>query len=289
MLITSDYVAPETLAEALDLMARYGEDARPLAGGQSLVVLLRTGLVAPEVLVDLKRIRELEGISRDDGWLSVGATTTYRAVARDAGVREGWSILAEAAGAVGSIHIRNRGTLGGSVAQADPVGDATVALLALDGLVDVASARGRRTVGVADFDVGAYATVLEPDEIVTALRVPPVPPDSTTAYLRLSLREGEFPLTQAAVRLTWRDGAIADARVAAGGVGEIPVRLDGAETALLGSSADAAAIERAVDACRNQIEPLADARGGIEWRRDVAVATLRRALLRAARRREKAA
>jgi carbon-monoxide dehydrogenase medium subunit len=289
MLIAADYAAPETLAEALDLMARYGEDARPLAGGQSLVILLRAGLVAPEILVDLKRIPELLGIGLDDGWLTVGATTTYRAVARDAVVREGWSILAEAAGAVGSIHIRNRGTLGGSVAQADPVGDATVALLALDGVVDVASAAGRRTVAVDDFDIGAYTTALDPSEIVTALRVPPVPAGSTSAYLRLSLREGEFPLTQAAVRLTWRDGTIADARVAAGGIGEVPARLRAAETTLVGTSADRAAIERAVEACLDGIEPLADARGGAEWRRDVAVVTLRRALGHASRQRERAA
>jgi carbon-monoxide dehydrogenase medium subunit len=282
-MITAAYYAPRSLDEALALLARHGDGARPLAGGQSLTILLRHGFVAPEVLVDLKRIAGLEEIAVADGRLTVGATATYRRVAGDERVRAGWPLLAEAVGSVGSIHIRNRGTLGGSVAHADPAGDSTVALLALDGVVEVAATSGQRSVPIDEFEVEAHTTVLDPTELVTAIRVPAPPPGSTWAYLRFSRREGEFPIAQVAVRTTWVDDRVADVRVAAGGAGDVPHRLRDAEAALVGSPVDEASIERAVEAARPAVQPLVDVRGSGEWRRDVVLAILGRALRRAAR------
>ena len=261
-----DYQRPGSIAEVLDALDQYGDGARTLAGGQSLLVLLRQRLVSPEVVVDLKAVPELGELAAGPGGLRVGATVTYRQVATSPVVREGWPLLARAAKAVGSMHIRERGTIGGAVAHSDPAGDVPVALMALGAMVVVRSRAGERRIPADSFPTGMFATQLRLGEIVVAVEVPPQPAGATAGYERFLLREGEFPLTQAAVRLEWEDQRCTAARVVVGGGFDRPARLAEVEDWMAGMSADAWQHEEFVARVERTVHPYADIRGSAEWK-----------------------
>ena len=260
-----EYVAPATLADAC--RALEGDGAQCLAGGQSLVAMMNLGLAAPQRLVSLRRVSELRGIAKTpDGGLRVGAMTTHAELTRLESDVPGAMLLAQAARVVAYPAIRNRGTIGGSVALADPAADYPVALVAADATIELASAAGKRDVRARDFFRGMFDTALAPGEIVAGIRIPPRAAGGT-AFEKLSLVAGDFAILSVAA-IVARDTA-----VAIGGYAMRPMLLTGAATD--------AEIVRQLEACG---EPPSDHRASAAYRRRVAPALVRRAIDAAARR-----
>jgi carbon-monoxide dehydrogenase medium subunit len=280
-----DYRAPDDLDGVFDLLASHGSDARLLAGGQSLLVLLRQRLIAPTVLVDLKRVPELAFLDAGPSGLAVGATIRHAQLAADPRIRAGWPLVAAAAGSIGSLHIRNRGTIGGSLAHADPAADLIVALIASDGRVEARTRASARSHQAVDVPTGVFETCLGPGSVLTRIEVPIQPRAATVGYARFALRDGEFPMCQAAVRLTWAGRRCTDARVAVGGAAERPIRLPATEAvlaALDGAARDVEAVlDAAASAAAQEVRPFADVRGSAAWKRRVVAAMVRRAVAEA--------
>lgn len=273
-----DYVAPTSIEEVTALLSSHGSDAKILAGGQSLVILLRQRLVAPTVVVSLSGVEALRGITGSDGGLQIGAMTTYSDVSRSAMVHRVAPMLATAAGSVGSRHIRNRGTVGGSLAHADPAGDVPVALLALDASITLAGPGSTRTCAANDWFTGLFEVAMSDEEVVTGVTVPRPPETASHGYHRFSYREGEYPMIVAAAVLGWDDGRCASARVAMGGVGAHPQLFPAVEDRLVGSVVNSGDIEAAAAIADELMDPPADVRGSTGWKRKVAVEFMRRAL-----------
>jgi CO/xanthine dehydrogenase FAD-binding subunit len=220
-----EYAAPASVDEALGLL---GDDARVLAGGQSLVPLLNFRLARPERLVDINGLSELAYLRASDGRLRIGALTRQAALERSPLVAERWPLLAQAIRLVGHPQIRNRGTVGGSIAHADPAAELPVAFSALDARLHAASGRGTRTIAAGDFFLGPLTTALEPDELLTEIEVPPLPDGARTAFVEHARTHGDFAIAGAAVVVA--PGA--DARIALLGAGPAPLRAGDAERAL---------------------------------------------------------
>src|SRR5919199_1421027 len=185
-----DYFRPESLAEAVELLSQYGEDARPLAGGQSLIPLMKLRVANPTVLVDLNRLPGLDYVERRNGTLALGALARHADVEAAAAVRAALPIMLDAARVVGDAQVRNLGTVAGALAEADPGGDWGPVLLALNGEVQCQGPRGERTIAAADLFADYFTTTLEPTELITEIRVPAPPANSGGAYLKLGRRAG---------------------------------------------------------------------------------------------------
>ena len=278
------YHDPRSADEALQLLATHGEDGKVLAGGQSLVPLLNFRLAGPEHLIDLNRIGSLAGIRRSDGKLTIGAMTRQAALERSGIVREHWPLLTEALSYVAHAQIRNRGTVGGSVAHADPAAELPVAFLALDAAVTAASAaRGERRIPVSELFVTHLTTALEPDELLTSIEVDPLPERTGHSFVEFARRHGDFALGGAAVLVTVDEaGSCTGARIALLGAAPTPVRAAAAEAALAGSKLDDAAAESAAAAAIKDIDPTGDIHGSAEYRRELCGVMVRRAILAAA-------
>jgi len=271
-----DFVAPTSVDQALRWLGEHGDGAALLAGGQSYMILLRQGLVAPEVVIGLKRVRELAGIERRDGGLRLGSMVTYRAAAAADMVTAVAPVLATAAGSVGSVHIRNLGTLGGSLCHADPAGDVPTVLLTLDATLGTLRPGGdAATYPADDFFRGLFETRLADDELLARIDVPAQPAGATFGYRRFQVREGEYPLAVAACRLGWEAGRCTGARVAVGGGGEHPMRLPELERALDGTPADEVPAAAAADEPFAALHPAADVRGSERWKRRVLTSLVR--------------
>jgi CO/xanthine dehydrogenase FAD-binding subunit len=221
-----DYAAPRSLDEALGLL---GEDAKPLAGGQSLVPFLNFRLARPELLVDVNGLSELAGIGRDDGALRIGALTRQSELERSELVAAGWPLLTKAVRYVGHPQIRNRGTVGGSVAHADPAAELPVALAALDARFVARSPRGRRTLTAGELFLGPLTTALEPDELLVEIEVPPMPDGAASAFVEHARTAGDFAIAGAAAVVA----PAQHAAVALLGAGPTPLRAPDAERALV--------------------------------------------------------
>lgn len=272
--------APDTLDDAVRLLAA-DEDARPLAGGQTLVAMLNADLLNPSQLVSLHRIAALKGIERrSDGSLRVGAMTTHAELARSEVLRGTHRLLAEAAGRIGHEAIRNRGTLGGAVAHADPSADYPPALVALDALIEAVGPMGKREIPAAEFFQGFLTTALGPSEIVAAIILPPGHAPARTHYEKFARVEGDFATVSVAVAL-WT-GAV---RVALGGVGSVPVRSAEAEAKLNAGSLSDSAIDAAGALLLAASDPIDDVRGSANYRRLLIPRLVKRAI-RAAEARE---
>ena len=281
-----DYVAPRTVAEAVDHLARHGRDARVLAGGQSLVRLMNTRLATPAVVVDINRVEGLDAIAVENGSVRIGALARQRAAELSDVVRTAAPLFAEAGTHVAHPSVRRRGTVVGSIAFADPSAELPAALLALDGEAIVSGPDGERTVAAADLFTGAFATSLAPGELITAVRVPrETAPRSGSAWVEVSRRHGDLPVCGAGAVVTLDDGgAIASARVALCGVGATPVRATAVEEALTGTEPADEAISRAADRAGRDLDPPSDPHGSADFRRHVAVVMTRRSVQRAAER-----
>lgn len=279
------YYAPATLEEALALLENWGNEAAVVAGGQEVVPLLTAGRIAPRVLVDLRRLDTLTGITEEPETLRLGARVTHREIASSPVVRGRWSLLAQAAAAIGGgIQVQNRGTLGGALCTAHPAYDYAPCLVALEAVVVLASARARRCLPVRTFLIGAGRTARRPDELLLEIRIPAPPPQATAAYRKLRAVWGGPGLVNAACMVRLEGGHLADIQLTVGAVEEVPVvvSLDH----IKGAPADAvpeAAAEAAQDCVRHPIE---DAAASAAYRRAMAGVMARRAVAAALQARE---
>jgi carbon-monoxide dehydrogenase medium subunit len=276
------YLEPETVDEALDLLAEHGDAAKVLAGGQSLLILMRERLVDIDALVGLKAIPALREIDVNGG-LRVGAMVTHSAVEHDERIAARWPLLQAAEAAVSTLQVRNRGTLCGNVAHAFPTADPPAALVASDGVVHLASRTGgEREIPAEDFFVGVMQTAAGPEELVTAVSLPAQPDGARTAYLKYAIRPLDFAIVSVAVRLVLGDdGAIADARIGLAGAASHTLRATEAERVLVGEPPSPELLQRAGQAAARQCEPLADVDGTPDYKRRVTGVYTARALARA--------
>jgi carbon-monoxide dehydrogenase medium subunit len=276
-----DYVVAHSFAEALAALAAGGADAKVLAGGQSLVPLMNFRLARPSLLVDLNRVPELAYIRTAEGGVAIGAMTRQARIEHSAELAGSQPLLVEATGWVGHIAIRSRGTLGGSLAHADPAAELPAVAVCLDAELTVASSRGRRTIAAADFFQGVLTTAMEGDEILEEVWFPPRQPLTGQAWLEFARRHGDFAIVGVAVSLRLRnDGdrdAFADARIVLAGVGDRPVRAREAETVLIGGTAAERAAAAAC-AARDAVEPEPDIHASGEYRKHLVAVLTERAI-----------
>jgi carbon-monoxide dehydrogenase medium subunit len=273
------YADPRSVDEALALLAEHGDDAKLLAGGQSLVPLLNLRLVRPAVIIDLNRVDGLDGLTLDGDLLRVGAMTRQRRLEKDAGVRARLPLLVEALGFVGHPPIRNRGTIGGSLAHADPAAELPALLVGLGGEVVARGRGGERVIDGAAFFRDLMTTALRPDEILTEVRLRLPSPAAGWAFLEIARRHGDFALAGVAVVVEpGPDRTVREARISLFGVGPTPVRARAAERELAGQAPTAERLRRAAEIVSETLRPDADLHATAEYRRQVGGVLTRRAL-----------
>lgn len=276
------YHSPTSLAETLDLLASLtaeDTDARVLAGGQSIMPMLNLRLAQPEDVVDVNNVPELTGVTTSNGDLSLGAMLRQRTAERSDEVAQASPLLADALPWIGHVQIRNRGTIGGSLAHADPAAEIPTVALALDAMLTLATAEGERNVAATDFFNGYLDTAIEPGELLTRVRLPRPSPHTGTAFMEVSRRYGDFALVGLAVSLDVSDdGTIDDPRLALLGVGSTPVRASAAEDVLRGAEPGPDTFDAAATAVKEQLDPPTDLHASTEYRRHVAGVLTTRAL-----------
>jgi carbon-monoxide dehydrogenase medium subunit len=278
-----EYFDPKTLEEAVSLLQKHGEDAKILAGGQSLMPLLSMRMARPEALIDLSRVRELEYIRETDGALAIGAMTSKREVERSELVQRRQPLLHAATVLVAHPQIRNRGTVGGSMAHADPAAEYPAVALVLDAELRAVGPDGERTIGAEDFFQSYLTTALQPAEVLTEVRFPVLADGAGWAFREVSRRQGDFAMAGAAVTLSAEDsGRCKAARIVLFGVGPTPIRARGAEQMLVGEALGEAILEAAGRRASDDLdEPLSDVHASAEFRRHLARVLTRRALAEA--------
>jgi len=280
-----EYHAPSTLQEALSLLGQYGDDAKVLAGSQSLVPLMKLRLAQPAHVVDLRKVDGLVGVRDVGGTLHVGAMTTHGALASDPIFRAKLPMAAEAANLIGDAQVRNLGTIGGSLAHADPAADWPAVLAALDASVVVAGKRGERTLKVLDLIVGPLTTALEPGEILTQVRIPLPPVHTAGAYEKLPNPASRFAIVGVAAEVSLDGrGGVAWSRIALTGLAPKVTRATAVEQALQGKPADPGSIKSAAARAADGIDLRADLIGSAAYKAQLASVYVERAVLRAASR-----
>ena len=274
-----DYVTPRTFEEAVSLKAEHGDEAILLAGGQSLIPLLALRFASPSVLVDLNRVDELAYLREDEGSVHVGAMTRQSAVEESAGLLERLPVLADALPLIGHRTIRNRGTVGGSVAHADPAAEWPALALALGATMEVTGPNGTRTLEAVEFFHGPMTNALEPDEVLREVRFRLPEPGTGSAFVEHARRYGDFALAGTATMIGIdRDGLVSTARIALLGVGGTPVRATEAERQLEGQPLNDASIGAAAATCRETAQPPSDIHGSSEYRHHLVGVLVGRAL-----------
>ncbi len=276
-----DYVRPSTVDEAVQALATAGEDAKVLAGGQSLLPVLRMRLAAPTTLIDLGRVAELRGVREEGDELVIGAMTTHYDVQRDALVATHAALLKEATDTVADPQIRHRGTLGGAIAHADPAGDLLAPVLALDASLVVAGPSGRRTVPAAEFFRDLFTTALAPDELLVEVRIPKHT-GWRAHYEKFNRVAQAWSMVAVAVTVRTEAGVIEEARVALTNMGSTPIRASGVESALVGVAASAESIAAAASHAAEGTNPPVDSNADVEYRRHLAEVLTGRAIAAAA-------
>jgi carbon-monoxide dehydrogenase medium subunit len=277
-----EYHRPATLQDAVALLGRLGAEAKVLAGGQSLIPLMKLRLASPRHVVDLNRIPGLGAIVERDGALVIGALVRESELEGSDVVRRRFPILADACQVIADPVVRNLATVGGNLAHGDPANDHPAAMLALEAEVVAVGPHGTRRVPVAGFFTGPLATALGPGEILTEIRVPLPPPRTGGAYLKMERKVGDFATAGVGIQLTLgADGAVARAGIGLTNVGATPIKAQRAEGLLRGRRADDAAIREAARAAADESDPAADLRGSVEYKRDLVRVLTARALRRA--------
>jgi len=272
---------PESIPEAIDALGGGDGEARLIAGGTALVPMIRLGLIKPERVISLHRVRALSELTADGGALHLGAMLTMSEISRGPGIRAGWPLLADAAGCVATPALRNSATLGGNLGYAEAASDPAPALLCLDAEVRIAGPRGERSQPLSRFFTGFYETALEPGEILTGVRVPACPAGARSGYVKFCSRSVEDrPLVGVAalVVLGPRAGRCQEVRVALGGVAPTAIRAARAESTLLAGGLDDGAIRAAADAAAADADPLSDLMGSADYRREMVRVWVRRLL-----------
>jgi carbon-monoxide dehydrogenase medium subunit len=276
-----EYHRPETLEEALDLLDRLGEEAKVLAGGQSLIPLLKLRLASPAHLVDVNRIPGLDGIEESGGSLRIGALVRHNALVASDVIAAGFPTIAAAAPQIADPIVRNMGTIGGSLSHADPAGDLGSVMLALQASVVLKSKNGERELAMADFLVDAFTSAVEPGELLTEVRVPAPSPRSGGTYLKLERKVGDFATVGVAVALTLSNGSIGRAGIGLTGVGLKNIQASDAEASLAGREPTDEAFAEAGRLAAQAANPVSDVRGSEEYKRHIVDVFVRRGLARA--------
>lgn len=276
-----DYVAPTTAEEALARLIDAGEDAKVIAGGQSLLPVLRMRLNAPALVVDLGKVESLRGIRDEGDTLSIGAMTTYQMLLDDPAVHEHLLLLAKATETIADPQIRHRGTIGGALAHADPAGDLGATALALEAELVILGGSGRRTVPAGEFFTGLFETAIGEDELLTELRFPKRT-GWGAQYEKFVRVSHQWSIVAVAATVKAEAGTIAQARVGLTNMGDRPLRATSVEEALVGQPATEAAVRSAVESVAEGTNPPSDLNGDAEYRRAIAPVLARRAVLAAA-------
>jgi len=277
-----EYHDPTSVNEALELLRRYGPEAKILAGGQSLIALLNFRLSAPAALIDLNRVAELSYLKHENGTLRFGSMLRQRAIEFSPLVLQRLPLLAEATRLFGHRPTRTRGTIGGSLAHADPAAEYPTVITALDGELVIRGSLGERVVRAHDFFQGVMSTALGPDEILVEVRLAEAPPDSGCAFEEFSRRHGDFAIAGVAAMVVVDGARCRMARLAAAGVGPIPMRLRAAEEILEREGLSERAINDAAASAAEIVEPAGDLHASADFRRHLTRVLTRRALARAA-------
>jgi aerobic carbon-monoxide dehydrogenase medium subunit len=277
-----DYVRPSSVGDAVSALAGGGEDAKVIAGGQSLLPLLRLRLAYPELLVDIGGLDELRGVSDSGDHLLIGARTTHYQVVHDPLISEHCGLLAQAASTVADPAVRHRGTLGGSLAHADPAGDLPAVILALDATMIATGPAGSREIPAGEFFVDYLTTALEPGEILTGIRVPKLGADWGYRYEKFHRTAQAWAIVGVAALVRRSDGHVAEARVGLTNMGSVPIRAAAVETAAAGAPASPEALRDAAAGAAEGTQPPADLHGAPDYRRHLARVLTGRALEAAA-------
>lgn len=274
-----EYLQPSSIQEAIALLAQYGDEAKALAGGQTLIPMLWQRLLTPQYLVSLRGIKELETIERDgQGNLLIGACATHRQVEASPLVQEGWPVLAETIRNVAAPQIRNLGTLAGDLCHSDYGADPPATLLALDARVRIVGPGQDRWVPMDEFFVDLYTTALGAADLLAQIQVPPIPPGARAAYVKYCLRAMDPAIVGVAAVLVVEDGLCREARIGINGAATVPIRTSAAEEALKGRPLDQAILNEAAALAQEQARPMSDSHASAEYRRKMVGVFVKRAL-----------
>ena len=284
---TFEYHVPATIDEATALLARLGEDAKVLSGGQSLIPLMKLRLASPRHIVDINGLQGLGSIREADGYLRIGALVRECELEESDVVRSRYPLLRDTCKVIADPLVRNLATVGGNLAHGDPANDHPATMLALGAQVVAVGTRGERTIAIDSFFTGPFETALRPDELLVEIRIPIPPPRSGGAYFKLERKVGDFATAAVAAQLTLgADGTCAQVGIGLTNVGLTPIKATRAETALSGQRPEVAAIKQAAELAAAAAEPTDDLRGPAEYKRDLIRVLTARALRRAVERAE---
>jgi carbon-monoxide dehydrogenase medium subunit len=283
-----DYLRPQTVPEALAMLQKHGDDAKILSGGQSLIPMMKFRLARPAVLIDINRIQGLSYIKEDGGFLKIGGLTREADVEASELIRSKYPLLMDTARVIADPQVRNMATVGGNLAHGDPANDHPATMVAFGAQVVATGSKGERVIPIDEFFVSIFTTALQPDEILTEIRIPIPPAKSGGAYFKLERKVGDFATAAAAVQLTL-DGAgtVQKVGIALTNVGPIPIKARKAEDFLRGKKPDAATIAQAAKLAGDQAEPSADLRGPVEYKVGLSRELAKRALTLAVERASK--
>jgi carbon-monoxide dehydrogenase medium subunit len=278
-----DYVAPQTLDEAISELSRYRDSAKVLAGGTDLINLIRTKVIRPRCVVDIGNIPGLGALEYDDkGTLSIGTLVTIRSLEMSASVKAAHAVIAQAASQIGSMAVRNVGTLGGNLCHASPAADTAPCLMALGAMVRIVGPAGERSVAVEEFFTGPGQTVLHEGEILVRVQVPAMTPQSQAVYLKQAIRgAADLAIVGVAVTVGLEEGCFRSVKIALGAVAPTPIRAKTAEKTLAGQMLDDAVIAEAAEAAAAECRPVTDVRASADYRREMVKVFTRRALRQA--------
>lgn len=273
------YVVPRSRDEAVELLGQHGDEAKVLAGGQSLVPLMNLRLAAPGVLIDINRIVDLAYIRSWDGGIAIGALTRQHAAEREPEIQRRVPVIQEACRLIGHAPIRHRGTVGGNLAHADPASELPAVMVALEAEITATSAAGSRVVPAEQFFVDALTTALRPDELLAEIRLPGLPARTGSAFLEIARRQGDYALAGAAALVTLDEaGRCQRARVALCGAGPTPIRAREAEQVLVGQQPGPALLDEAADRAAAATDPPSDVHASAVFRRKLARYVTRQAI-----------
>ena len=266
-----EHFAPKTLKEALALLAKYGDDCKVICGGQSLLILMRQGLVAPKYMVDIKGISELNYIKDEKDGLKIGATTTHRAIEKSPVIKRKYPVLVEMETRLASIQTRNWGTIGGNICHGDPAGDPAPVLIALNATLTVAGAKGTRSMPVEKFSLDYFEVDLKDGELLTEIQIPAPPPRTGTVYTKFNIIESDLATVSVAASVTLGsgDGVCQNVRIALGAAAPMAIRAKKAEKVLKGKKITEALLSEAGEVAATETEPISDIAASEEYRREL--------------------
>jgi carbon-monoxide dehydrogenase medium subunit len=278
---TFDYIVPQTVEEAVALLAEHGEDAKILAGGQSLIPAMRFRLAAPTLLIDINRLQGLEYVREENGYLAIGGLTRESALEESPLVAASYPLLADAARVIADPLVRNRATVGGNIAHADPANDHPAVMLAYDAQIVAHGPAGQRIIAIDDLFVSLFETSLQHDELLVELRIPQPQPNTGGAYVKIERKVGDYAISAVAVQLTLSGNVCTAARIGLTNVNIVPMRATNAEQALIGQPITEETLEAAGRAAAAECDPSADLRGTVAYKRDLTRVVTKRAIRKA--------